>query len=466
MRNFKNSALDIEIKVAHWKVAKLDAEKRKIKEELMSVLPARMMCWCLHVNKIRYEKSLVSDCAAVVPDGEGTNKVLYNFLNEPVPHFVENILRLSPNFGIELVPKSVPIPTLIKDMEFGISRIKDLTLEEKELDNLKNSVRLGAINSITNYCNSTRRWKNRDGKKMKQDLRQTKEFLENRKDIVVMRADKGGATVLMKKDEYERGMLELLNDQAIYKKVNKDPTARYQNRINTVIDDLLEEKLIEEIQAKSLKSHNFLPPRLYGLRKINKPGCKLRPVNSIEMVNFLNEVRLLPDYVLVSLDVVSLFTNIPKALVLTIIEEEWESITELVKVPKNTLCNLINVCFETSYFKFMDEFYLQLDRSSMGNPASPVLANIVMDYKNNYPDDFIDCCIGRFNTAHMNDSNTQSGDRQENRFKFPFIKRLSQSITRCFGITDWKPAFYNIRKVSQIYTKLKDKMNTEDISKL
>ncbi|CAD6230771.1 GSCOCG00012197001-RA-CDS [Cotesia congregata] len=98
------------------------------------------------------------------------------------------------------------------------------------------------------------------------------------------------------------------------------------------------------------------------------------------MVNFLNEVRLLPDYVLVSLDVVSLFTNIPKALVLTIIEEEWESITELVKVPKNTLCNLINVCFETSYFKFMDEFYLQLDRSSMGNPASPVLANIVMDY--------------------------------------------------------------------------------------
>lgn len=36
--------------------------------------------------------------------------------------------------------------------------------------------------------------------------------------------------------------------------------------------------------------------------------------------------------------------------------------------------------FESSYFKFNGNFYKQLDGTAMGNPTSPVLANIVMNH--------------------------------------------------------------------------------------
>ncbi|CAG5090548.1 Protein of unknown function [Cotesia congregata] len=277
-------------------------------------------------------------------------------------------------------------------------------------------------------------------------------------------------------------MPELLNDPLVYLQTNKDPTRKYQDKVNGIIAVLLEESVICDQKARYLKAHNTLPPRLYELRKIHKPGCKLRPVvscikspcyklakflhglltplintfefnirNSTEMVRFINNTRLPPDYILVSLDVVSLFTNIPKALVLEIINEEYETIRELVKVSKGKLCSLINVCFKTSYFTFNNVFYLQLDGSSMGNPASPVLANLVMDYRNNYPTKFIDCCINKFKSKHMDERRDNLiADKQENRFRFPYIRGLSQNIMRCFRVTDWKPAFYNIKKAGDI----------------
>lgn len=37
-------------------------------------------------------------------------------------------------------------------------------------------------------------------------------------------------------------------------------------------------------------------------------------------------------------------------------------------------------CYISSYFVFRGRFYSQIEGSSMGNPASPAIANIVMNY--------------------------------------------------------------------------------------
>src|SRR5699024_9530299 len=50
------------------------------------------------------------------------------------------------------------------------------------------------------------------------------------------------------------------------------------------------------------------------------------------------------------------------------------------EVTKNTLLDLIELYFETSYFTFNGKVYKQLDGSPMGNPASPTLAAIVVNY--------------------------------------------------------------------------------------
>lgn len=102
--------------------------------------------------------------------------------------------------------------------------------------------------------------------------------------------------------------------------------------------------------------------------------------NSSELVEFLHNVRLPENYVLVSLDVVSLFTNVPKELVLLTIEENWDDFKCVINIPKDHLIELVKMCFDTSYFTFQNDYFIQLDGSAMGNPASPSLANLVMNH--------------------------------------------------------------------------------------
>ncbi|CAD6221817.1 GSCOCG00011645001-RA-CDS, partial [Cotesia congregata] len=102
--------------------------------------------------------------------------------------------------------------------------------------------------------------------------------------------------------------------------------------------------------------------------------------NSFELVNILKLIVVPSDHILISLDVTSLFTNIPQELVLNIIEEDWDMLSKVIKMKKENLIKLIKFCFGFSYFTFQDNLYQQVDSSSMGNPASPSLANVVMNF--------------------------------------------------------------------------------------
>lgn len=115
---------------------------------------------------------------------------------------------------------------------------------------------------------------------MIKDISRTREFLKRNTDVVVARADKGGATMLMDRDEYERCIKDMLSDASVYRRVNKDPTLNYQKKINKFIKLLVDEKHIDEWTGKCLKVNNAVPPKIYGLRKVHKQGCKLRPVVS------------------------------------------------------------------------------------------------------------------------------------------------------------------------------------------
>lgn len=124
-----------------------------------------------------------------------------------------------------------------------------------------------------------------------------------------------------------------------------------------------------------------------------------------------------------SLDVVSVFTNIPQDLVINIIKKNWRDWSRLVKIPLELVIELVKYCFNCSYFSFNGALYKQLDESAMGNPASPILANLVVNdaiteilkilpfttpllkiYVGNsimpVPEDFIDNLLIYFNNYH------------------------------------------------------------------
>jgi len=168
-----------------------------------------------------------------------------------------------------------------------------------------------------------------------------------------------------------------------------------------------------------LMLYNAVSPKFYGLPKIHKPQLKLRPIissidcpnsrisqfltniltnaydnnnnayytkNSTDFSRFVSNITLPEDFVIVSLDVVSLFTNIPKDLVKAGIENRWGNISNHCNVPKEHFLKLIDFIFDSTYFSYDNQFYKQITGTPMGAIISPILAQYVMD-------DFLDQCI-------------------------------------------------------------------------
>ncbi|XP_044754492.1 uncharacterized protein LOC123313605 [Coccinella septempunctata] len=159
-----------------------------------------------------------------------------------------------------------------------------------------------------------------------------------------------------------------------------------------------------------MKQYNSLPPKIYGLVKIHKSNRPLRPVisccnsptfniskflvgvldgirckftyslkNSFTLVSNLRDIVIPDDYVLVSFDVVSLFTNIPQGLIFDLVDEHWEDLKSHTQIPITTVKNIIQFIFVNSYCTYDGLFYSQIRGSAMGNPASPILAEMVMN---------------------------------------------------------------------------------------
>ncbi|XP_072144580.1 uncharacterized protein [Dermacentor andersoni] len=176
----------------------------------------------------------------------------------------------------------------------------------------------------------------------KQERDAVKRLQENR-DIVVLPADKGNATVLLDKSKYIEKMCLLLSDVHTYASVARDPTPKLQRDLQKLLADVF--RMVPP-QHKHLYyrliCHNGSAPAIYGLPKVHKPDVPLRPIVDFtrsplhKLSNFLHRIisplvgkrathirntydfiekvkgtSVHPDEVLVSFDVVSLFTSVP-----------------------------------------------------------------------------------------------------------------------------------------------------------
>ncbi|XP_059067539.1 uncharacterized protein LOC131044502 [Cryptomeria japonica] len=221
--------------------------------------------------------------------------------------------------------------------------------------------------------------------------------LMHNNDLIISRADKGNATVIMSKPDYLAKMEILLSDSSSFKILSRNPCPKILKAVRSAISN---SSLDDSTKLRLLPSKE-VTPRIYGVPKIHKANIPLRPIvdtigsptyklaaflaklisplvgnsnsfikDSNQFVQFIKDTKLDPQDTLVSFDVVSLFTKVP---ILDAIE--------IVKLKVNEeIASLVELCLRSTFFAFQGVIYEQVDGVAMGSPLSPVIANIFMEH--------------------------------------------------------------------------------------
>lgn len=98
-----------------------------------------------------------------------------------------------------------------------------------------------------------------------------------------------------------------------------------------------------------------------------------------DSIDFINKTSLLEipvDAFLATLDVESLYTNVPHEGGLKVLHHYLSERGELAMPPNELLLELASFVLKCNYFKFEEDFYLQIKGTAMGSPFAPNYANL------------------------------------------------------------------------------------------
>ena len=229
-------------------------------------------------------------------------------------------------------------------------------------------------------------------------------------EVVIKPADKRSATIVWSFGNYVAEANRQLKNTTHYRPLEKDPTTKYTKEINLLLTQMSDRKSITEDIWKYHSSTQTKPARFY-LLPIKDPQtwkpwqtdhCLMRsPTERISKFvdyHLCPLVRTIPSYIkdttdflmkvqsltnlpsntlLVTLDVSSLYTNIPH-------EEGIAACTEALNTretqspPTADLAELISQILNKNALIFGEQHYLQIHGTAMGTRMAPSYANLFM----------------------------------------------------------------------------------------
>ena len=235
--------------------------------------------------------------------------------------------------------------------------------------------------------------------------------LRNSEQVIVKPADKGGAIVIWPRESYIAEANKQLNDKRNYKLIETDPFPQLVTKLNKIVKTFFTDQLIDYTAFKFLSIDKPIrKPTLYLLPKVHKPDVPGRPIISgcegptvrlseyvdvylkplvqyipsyiKDSTDFLKRIfklnKALPnDFILITIDVKSLYTNIPN-------HEGIDASTKHLNNHDTTGVNIqmirsmLELILENNYFEFNDKYYLQTHGTAMGTTMAVSYANIFM----------------------------------------------------------------------------------------
>jgi len=204
-------------------------------------------------------------------------------------------------------------------------------------------------------------------------------------------------------------MEELLKDNNTYKIVKKNPIVNIEKKLNSVIKKWFQLEFISKQSYFYMHLTDSILPKAYGLPKIHKENYPFRIIvslintalyplasflhkiihtslppnhklvkNSFEMYSSLSGKPIQDTNILISLDVISLFINIPQDLAIVSVVKRWTSISKNTSIPMDDFISAVKFVLTSTYFTFNNVIYRQIFGTPMDSPLSPVIADVVL----------------------------------------------------------------------------------------
>ena len=234
--------------------------------------------------------------------------------------------------------------------------------------------------------------------------------LSKNEQIVIKPADKGGAVVIMNKQDYIDKCEQLLRDQKHYRRTGQNLTESVSEKLANYLrhckkQKLLKDRIVDHLIPKSPRTAIF-----YILPKVHKEGVPGRPIISAnecptekiseyidfyirplakkvasyikDSGDFLEKIRKIEkldeDTWLVTIDVSALYTNIPH-------EEGLRALREALSKrpsdypPQSVILSLARFILTNNVFEFNKNYYIQTSGTAMGTRMAPSYAILFMD---------------------------------------------------------------------------------------
>ena len=274
------------------------------------------------------------------------------------------------------------------------------------------------VNLTESYTNMTRPRDNLQ-KRHRIALGQLRQMVLDRT-IRVSPADKGGTVVVQDVEDYIQEAMRQLDNPLHYTKVDKDPTVQIARASNDMIQGLHANNHINDTtrdwaltEPHKARTHQFYhlpkvhkstehPPGRPIISGCNGPTEKLSKLadswlqdivtrlpsyikDSTHVLRLLEEWNMThgpfgPDTLIVTIDVVGLYTNIPHSDMMLALRHFLDSTHLANAPPTETIVQVVRHVVENNFFTFEGNVYHQVHGTAMGTPVAPSIANLFMGW--------------------------------------------------------------------------------------